>query len=73
MGGLTPRGLRKADAAIYVGISPSLFDAWVASGVMPKPKRHGGVVVWDRRELDVAFDALGEAPTELGNELDGFF
>jgi predicted DNA-binding transcriptional regulator AlpA len=53
-----PRGLRRADAATYVGVSPCTFDDWVEHGVMPRPKRHGGVVVWDRLELDSAFEDL---------------
>lgn len=54
------RGLRRPDAALYVGVSVRQFDEWVKEGQMPQPKRVGGVVVWDVRELDVAFDALGD-------------
>ena len=58
--GFTPRGLRREAAAYYVGVSPSKFDEWVLTGLMPAPKKEGGVVVWDRRKLDAAFDALPE-------------
>jgi predicted DNA-binding transcriptional regulator AlpA len=58
------RGLRRDEAALYVGVSGRKFDQMVADGRMPKPKRIDGCVVWDLRALDTAFDALdslGEA------------
>ena len=56
---MTPRGLRRADAAEYVGISPSLFNGLVTAGKMPHPKQIGERrVVWDRLELDECFEAL---------------
>lgn len=58
---LLPRGFRREQAAEYVGVSPTKFDEWVREGVMPKPARRDGVVVWDRRALDAAFDALNES------------
>lgn len=54
------RGLRREDAAGYVGIGPSKFDMLVDDGRMPKPFRIDGCVVWDVRKLDMAFDALSE-------------
>jgi predicted DNA-binding transcriptional regulator AlpA len=55
----TPRrGLRRDAAAQYVGVSATKFDAWVSAGRMPPPKRIDGVVLWDVRALDLAFDAL---------------
>ena len=62
---LPPRGLSRAQAAAYVGISPSLFDQMVRDGRMPTAKRINGRVVWDRRRVDEMFDALddcGENP-----------
>ncbi|GJE01470.1 helix-turn-helix transcriptional regulator [Methylobacterium isbiliense] len=53
------RGLRREEAARYVGVSPSKFDTMVRDGRMPKPKRFDGCVVWDIRRLDLAWDALG--------------
>jgi hypothetical protein len=53
-----PRGLRRPEAAAYLGISPSKFDDWVHRGLMPAPKRQDGIVVWDRVRLDAAFEAL---------------
>src|SRR3954452_7644435 len=52
------RGLRREEAARYVGVSPTKFDQLVADGRMPKPLRIDGCVIWDVRQLDVAFDAL---------------
>jgi hypothetical protein len=60
------RGLNRVEAAIYIGISPSKFDQLVADGRMPKPRRLDGRKLWDIRELDAAFDALGEE-TELAD------
>jgi hypothetical protein len=44
-GGRWPRGLRRDDAAGYLGISTTKFDDWVGRGLMPRPKRQDGVVV----------------------------
>lgn len=62
-----PRGMRREDAARYVGISPTLFDEWVKARQMPRPAKIGGVVLWDRFALDAAFTAL----TEPVNSIDG--
>ena len=67
----TPRGLRREDAAAYIGVSPSKFDQWVERGVMPKPKRVDRIVLWDRKALDAAFDALDDGATD--DQVDGFF
>jgi predicted DNA-binding transcriptional regulator AlpA len=53
-----PRGLNRAQAAGYVGVSPSLFDQMVADGRMPLPRMVNSRRIWDRQELDAAFDAL---------------
>ncbi|HVV41578.1 MAG TPA: hypothetical protein VHC94_11000 [Nitrobacter sp.] len=55
---LPPRGLSRVQAAAYVGVSPSHFDKLIRDRVMPPPKRLGGRVVWDLKQLDKAFDAL---------------
>ena len=54
------RGLRRADAAHYVGVSPSKFDRLVADGRMPPPIKLDGCTVWDMRQLDRAFDVLAQ-------------
>jgi predicted DNA-binding transcriptional regulator AlpA len=53
-----PRGLSRTDAASYIGVSTSLFDVMVKDGRMPQPKRINARTVWDKRQLDDAFDAL---------------
>lgn len=62
------RGLRRIEAAIYVGISPSKFDEMVADGRMPKAKKIDGATVWDIVQLDRAFEALpdGEGTNPWG-------
>lgn len=54
---IDPRGLSRAEAAAYIGVSPSLFDEMVKDRRMPAPKRINSRTVWDRRRLDEAFDA----------------
>jgi predicted DNA-binding transcriptional regulator AlpA len=54
------RGLRRADAAHYVGVSASKFDQLVADGRMPQAIKIDGCTVWDIRQLDRAFDVLAE-------------
>jgi predicted DNA-binding transcriptional regulator AlpA len=59
-----PRGLRLEIAAAYVGIGRTKFQEMVLDGRMPRPRRINARLVWDKRELDVAFDDLpidGEA------------
>lgn len=58
---LPPRGMSQTEAARYVGVGTTLFDKLVADGRMPKPRRAGGRVIWDREELDSAFSALPRA------------
>ncbi len=52
------RGLNREEAATFIGISPSKFDALVADKRMPKPKKIDGRCVWDVRALDKFFDLL---------------
>jgi predicted DNA-binding transcriptional regulator AlpA len=57
------RGLSRQEAALYIGVSPSLFDELVKSGEMPHPLRIKRRTVWDRHQLDECFEALS-APDE---------
>jgi predicted DNA-binding transcriptional regulator AlpA len=57
---IQPRGLRRDDAAAYLSLGTTKFDEWVARGLLPKPKKKDGVVVWDRLALDRAFTDLPE-------------
>src|SRR6184192_3994382 len=61
------RGLSRVESAIYVGVSPTLFDQMVKDGRMPTPKRINGRVVWDIRALDDAFEALPDADGRQGS------
>jgi predicted DNA-binding transcriptional regulator AlpA len=67
---IEPRGLSRIDAAAYLGVSPSMFDLMVKDGRMPPPKRINSRTVWDRRQLDAAFENLpggdGENPWDSG-------
>ena len=53
-----PRGMSRVEAADYVGVSASLFDAMIRDGRMPGPKLINTRTVWDRLALDRAFEAL---------------
>jgi predicted DNA-binding transcriptional regulator AlpA len=57
------RGLSRAEAAEYIGLGTTKFDALVSDGRMPKPKRIDGRTVWDRIAVDRAFDEL-DAPDQ---------
>jgi hypothetical protein len=54
------RGLSRIEAATYIGIGLTKFDALVADGRMPGPRLIDSRKVWDIRRLDMAFDALPE-------------
>ncbi len=66
------RGLRREEAARYVGFSPRKFDDLVKNGRMPKPARIDGVVLWDIRQLDAILDEIfrydGEAKPNVWDE-----
>jgi predicted DNA-binding transcriptional regulator AlpA len=66
---LAPRGLSRFQAAEYIGVGPTKFDALVADGRMPRPTRIDGRTVWDRVKLDEAFTALADK-NEAHNEWD---
>ncbi len=50
-----PRGMRRAVAAAYLGISPSHFDGQRRAGAIPAPRKMLGVELYDRAELDALF------------------
>lgn len=60
------RGLRREEAALYVGVGTTKFDEMVGDGRMPKPVRIDGCVVYDVRALDLAFDALSDEDAGSG-------
>jgi excisionase family DNA binding protein len=51
-----PRLLRAGRAAEYLGMGERTFLRLVAEGKLPKPKRIGGIVAWDRYRLDACID-----------------
>jgi predicted DNA-binding transcriptional regulator AlpA len=53
-----PRGLSREEAARYIGVGLTKFDAMVADKRMPKPRKVDGRTIWDRVELDIAFSDL---------------
>jgi predicted DNA-binding transcriptional regulator AlpA len=61
-----PRGLCRDQAAAYVGVGTTLFDAMIRDGRMPPPKRINARTVWDRLALDSYFEKLdGDTVAEL--------
>jgi predicted DNA-binding transcriptional regulator AlpA len=62
-----PRAMRDQQAAAYLGMSRASFLRLVEEGVMPAPIKVKGMTMWDRLDLDDAFEELkhgnGE-PTE---------
>lgn len=62
---IEPRGLSRPEAAAYVGIGSTLFDALVRDGKFPQPARLNGRLIWDRKALDRAMDELFDAPANL--------
>ena len=53
-----PRVLRAERAAAYLGLDVSTFHELVKEGLMPKPVRVRSMTMWDRYDLDAAFDDL---------------
>lgn len=68
---MTPRGMRADDAASYLGMSVTKFRELVDSKRMPKSFKVDGIVLWDRLDLDAAFDDLkrGGRPNTINERL----
>lgn len=60
-----PAGLREPYAARYVGCGPTKFRELVERGVLPRPRRIDGMVLWLRDELD---QALADLPADGEHE-----
>lgn len=52
---IPPRGLTRDQAAMYLNLSPRLFDELVKQGLYPGPLPGG---IYDRKAIDVAMDRL---------------
>lgn len=57
-----PRALRAEQAAAYLSISTRLFYELVEDERMPPPVKVNSASLWDRLELDAAFENLKETP-----------
>jgi len=68
--GYLPRGFRRKLAAKYVGVGLTKFDEMVSDGRMPMPRQVDGCRVWDRFELDQAFEELPHLLTKSDNPWD---
>jgi hypothetical protein len=68
-GGIIPRGLRRVDAARYLGISATHFDKQVREGTISAPLQLFGVKLWDRTALDSLFDGTPSANDEWDSVL----
>ena len=67
-------GLGRFEAAAAIGVSASMFDTLVDSGLMPTPRLARGRRVWDVDELRASFKALpkvDEGPAAEANTWDG--
>jgi len=58
-------GLKREEAAAYIGVGPTLFDDMVADGRMPRPRLVNARRIWSRFELEAAF---GRLPSAGGGE-----
>jgi excisionase family DNA binding protein len=64
-----PRGLSADEAARYIGVGRTMFEELVARRKMPRPKRIGARVIYDRFEVDAYFADLDTASTNRLDEL----
>ena len=62
-----PRAMRAERAAAYLAMSTTTFYQLVSEGVLPNAIKVRGMALWDRCELDAAFDNL---KSENVNELE---
>ncbi|MCP3444188.1 AlpA family transcriptional regulator [Bradyrhizobium sp. CCGUVB14] len=67
-----PRGMRLEQAALYVGMGRSSFLRLVEERAMPAPTKVKGMTIWDRQDLDDAFEELkrGGQPIKPRNTID---
>ena len=57
-----PRYMRADRMAAYCSVSKSKFLEWVEDGTMPPPiPSLGTVTLWDRHDIEAAFDDLKSA------------
>jgi hypothetical protein len=64
------RGLSRVEAAMYIGVGVTKFDALVAAGLMPRPKRIDSRRIWDIVALDLAFNQLPDEDSNFDQTWD---
>jgi predicted DNA-binding transcriptional regulator AlpA len=67
--GYAPRGMRADRAAAYLDMSTSSFLRLVERKSLPQGIIIGGMTIWDRLELDAAFDNLKNPGPEPENSM----
>jgi predicted DNA-binding transcriptional regulator AlpA len=70
MGDIVPAYLSKQRACRELDMSDDTFDKYVREGVLPQPKRRGGLKRWKWSEIIAALDGGGIEVIEL--EQDAF-
>jgi predicted DNA-binding transcriptional regulator AlpA len=65
---LAPRALSRTVAANYCGVSPNTFTRAVADGLLPKPFKLYGRVLWCRRAIDAALNALSDTEADTADD-----
>jgi predicted DNA-binding transcriptional regulator AlpA len=65
-----PRALRAEHAAAYLAMSKASFLRLVEEGTMPPAIKVKGMVVWDRHDLDDAFEELKRRSAKPVNSMD---
>lgn len=48
--------------------SPSTVTAWVSQGILPKPRRHGGKLMWKWSEVDDCLTGAGDQSLDAETE-----
>lgn len=70
-----PIGMNRVQAADHIGVSTTLFEEMVKDGRMPKPKRANTKPLWNRIEIERAFEDLPEPeekdPTDPWDTING--
>ena len=56
MGDRVPEYVSRQRAAVELCMSDDTFDKYVRAGVLPSPKRRGGLTRWKWSEIEAAID-----------------
>jgi hypothetical protein len=65
-----PRGMRSDGAAVYLGMSEASFFRLIEDKLMPEGMTVRGMKIWDRYDLDTAFDNLKDRKRRPRNSAD---